>query len=56
MEEEDDKLDRLREAEGLSITEDVGPEFFGDIVERWDAEWAERTPYVARLRELVADF
>jgi TRAP-type C4-dicarboxylate transport system substrate-binding protein len=56
VEEEDDKLARLREAPGIQITEDVGREFFGDIVERWDAEWGERTPYVARLRELVASF
>jgi TRAP-type transport system periplasmic protein len=56
VEEEDDKLARLREAPGIRITEDVGPEFFGDIVERWDAEWGEQTPYVARLRELVESF
>ena len=56
VEEEDDKLDRLRETPGIRITEDVGPEFFGDIVERWDAEWSEQTPYVARLRELVESF
>lgn len=56
VEEEDGKLARLREVPGLTITEDVGPEFFGDIVERWDAEWSARTPYVARLRELVASF
>ncbi|MFP4239925.1 MAG: TRAP transporter substrate-binding protein [Rhodosalinus sp.] len=56
VEEEDDKLARLREVSGIEITEDVGREFFGDIVERWDAEWGERTPYVARLRELVASF
>lgn len=56
VEEEADKLATLREAPGILITEGVGPEFFGDIVERWDAEWAERTPYVARLRELVAGF
>jgi TRAP-type transport system periplasmic protein len=54
--EEDDKLARLREAPGIQITEDIGPEFFGDIVERWDAEWGAQTPYVARLRELVASF
>ncbi len=54
--EEDAKLARLQEVEGLTITEDVGREFFGDIVERWDAEWAERTPYVERLRELAATF
>jgi TRAP-type C4-dicarboxylate transport system substrate-binding protein len=56
VEEEDDKLARLREAPGIQITEDVSRDFFGDIVERWDAEWGERTPYVARLRELVASF
>ncbi len=56
VEEEAGKLDRLREAEGIVITEGVGPEFFGDIVERWDAVWGERTPYVARLRALVAEF
>jgi TRAP-type transport system periplasmic protein len=54
--EEDDKLARLREAPGIQITEDIGSEFFGDIVERWDAEWGAQTPYVARLRELVASF
>ena len=55
-EEEDDKLARLRDAPGINITEGIGPEFFGDIVERWDAEWGAQTPYVARLRELVAGF
>ncbi|MGY6409729.1 MAG: TRAP transporter substrate-binding protein [Alkalilacustris sp.] len=56
VEEEPDKLARLRDAPGIRITEGVGPEFFGDIVERWDAVWGERTPYVARLRALVAEF
>lgn len=54
--EEDQKLASLREAPGIQITEDVGREFFGDIVERWDAEWGAKTPYVARLRALVASF
>jgi len=54
VDEEAGKLERLREASGINITDDVGPEFFGDIVERWDTEWANQTPYVARLRELVA--
>ena len=54
--EEDAKLATLREAEGISITDDVGPEFFGDIVRKWDAEWAQQTPYVERLRALVASF
>ena len=53
--EEDGKLATLHEAEGLTITEDVGAEFFGDIVERWDDEWDDVTPYVGYLRELVAD-
>ena len=56
VDEEEGKLDTLREAPGIQITEGVGPEFFGDIVERWDAEWGAQTPYVARLRELVAGF
>ena len=56
VDEEADKLDRLRGAPGIEITEGVGPEFFADIVERWDAVWGERTPYVARLRALVAEF
>lgn len=56
VDEEAGKLERLREASGINITDDVGSEFFGDIVERWDAEWANQTPYVARLRELVAGF
>jgi len=54
--EEEAKLASLREAPGIQITEDVGREFFGDIVERWDAEWGAKTPYVARLRALVASF
>lgn len=54
--EEDSKLERLKAVEGLTITENVGPEFFGDIVARWDAEWAEKTPYVARLRSLSESF
>lgn len=56
VDEEDDKLARLRDAPGINITEGIGSEFFGDIVERWDAEWGAQTPYVARLRELVASF
>jgi len=56
VDEEQGKLDRLREAPGIRITEGVGPEFFGDIVARWDAEWGAQTPYVARLRALVAGF
>lgn len=53
---EADKLETLKAVEGLTITEDVDPAFFGDIVERWDAEWAERTPYVQKMRDLVASF
>ncbi len=53
---EEEKLASLREAPGIQITEDVDAAFFGDIVERWDAEWGKQTPYVARLRALVASF
>lgn len=56
VEGEEGKLAQLREAPGIQITEDVSRDFFGDIVERWDAQWGEKTPYVARLRELVASF
>ena len=56
VDEEADKLATLRDAPGIQITEAVGSEFFGDIVERWDAEWGAQTPYVARLRDLVAGF
>ena len=54
--EEDKKLASLRDAPGIQITEDVSQDFFGDIVARWDAEWGAKTPYVARLRALVASF
>ena len=56
VEGEAGKLEKLKAVEGLTITEDVGREFFGDIVERWDAEWAEQTPYVQKLRDVVANF
>jgi TRAP-type C4-dicarboxylate transport system substrate-binding protein len=56
IEGEADKLVQLLAVEGLTIVENVGPEFFGDIVERWDAEWAAQTPYIQRMRDLVAGF
>ena len=54
--EEADKLEQLKSEPGVQVTEDVGPAFFGDIVERWDAEWRDQTPFVDRLRALVAEF
>jgi len=56
VEGEAGKLETLQGVEGLTIVENVGPEFFGDIVERWDAEWSEQTDYVERLRTLVESF
>jgi TRAP-type C4-dicarboxylate transport system substrate-binding protein len=56
VEGEAGKLETLKAVEGLTIREDVGPDFFGDVVADWDAEWAARTPYVQRLRDLVAGF
>lgn len=56
VEEEPGKLEKLKAVEGLTITENVDASFFGDIVERWDAEWSNQTPYVAKLRALVATF
>lgn len=54
--EEADKLERLKAEPGVTVTEGVGPDFFGDIVERWDGEWRDQTPFVDRLRALVAEF
>lgn len=54
--EEADKLERLKAEPGVTVTEAVGAEFFGDIVTRWDAEWSQHTPFVERLRALVAAF
>lgn len=54
--EEAGKLEKLKAIEGLTITENVSADFFGDIVARWDAEWSKKTPYVERLRALVASF
>ena len=56
VEEEADKLERLKSQPGVQVTDSVGPGFFGDIVERWDAEWRDQTPFVDRLRALVAEF
>lgn len=56
VEGEAGKLETLQAVDGLTIVESVGPEFFGDIVERWDAEWSEQTEYVERLRALVDSF
>lgn len=56
VEGEAGKLETLQAVDGLTIIENVGPEFFGDIVARWDAEWSEQTDYVERLRALVDSF
>ncbi|MFW5641264.1 MAG: TRAP transporter substrate-binding protein [Roseicyclus sp.] len=56
VEGEAGKLESLKAVEGLTVIEDVSGDFFGDMVSRWDAEWSEETPYVARLRDLVAGF
>ncbi|MBU2937616.1 MULTISPECIES: TRAP transporter substrate-binding protein [Pacificibacter] len=56
VEEEAGKLEKLKGIEGLTVTEDVSADFFGDIVERWDADWSKETPYVEKLRALVATY
>ncbi|MBF9052332.1 C4-dicarboxylate ABC transporter [Roseobacter sp. HKCCD9010] len=56
VEGEAGKLETLQAVDGLTIIENVGPEFFGDIVARWDAEWSEQTDYVERLRALADSF
>lgn len=52
--EEAAKLEQLKATEGVTVVEGIGPEFFGDIVAEWDAEWASETDYVARLRAEAA--
>lgn len=56
VEGEAGKLETLQAVEGLTITEGVSKDFFGDVVEQWDTEWAGQTDYVERLRALVAGF
>jgi TRAP-type C4-dicarboxylate transport system substrate-binding protein len=56
VEGEAGKLDALKATEGLTVIEDVDGSFFGDMVERWDAEWSAQTPYIERLRTLAASF
>lgn len=42
----------LRSA-GIEVLE-VGPEFFGDALERWEQSWLEKAPVLAELRRLAA--
>jgi tripartite ATP-independent transporter DctP family solute receptor len=42
----------LRNA-GIEVRE-VGPEFFGDVLEQWEETWQEKAPVLARLRRLAA--
>jgi chemotaxis response regulator CheB len=41
----------LRNA-GIEVRE-VGPEFFGDVLEQWEETWQEKAPVLARLRRLA---
>lgn len=56
VEGEAGKFETLSAIDGLTITENVGLEFFGDAVTKWDAEWSAQTDYVEKLRTLVAGF
>lgn len=38
---------------GVSVQE-VGPEFFGAALERWDSKWQSKTPVLQQLREVSA--
>jgi tripartite ATP-independent transporter DctP family solute receptor len=40
-------------AAGIAVVE-VGPEFFGDALLRWEATWLEKAPVLAELRRLAA--
>ena len=43
----------LRNA-GIEVRE-VGPEFFGDVLDEWEKKWQQKTPVLMRLRHLAAD-
>ena len=43
----------LRNA-GIEVRE-VGPEFFGTVLERWEETWREKAPVLTRLRSLAAN-
>ena len=38
---------------GIEVRE-VGPEFFGSVLEQWESAWLEKAPVLARLRVLAA--
>jgi TRAP-type transport system periplasmic protein len=42
----------LRNA-GVDVRE-VGPEFFGDVLDQWERTWQEKAPVLTRLRRLAA--
>jgi hypothetical protein len=41
------------EAAGVEIRH-VGPEFFGDVLDRWEQSWRQKAPVLVRLRQLAA--
>ena len=41
-------------AAGISVVE-VGPEFFGDAIRRWEASWQEKAPLLPVLRRLTSE-
>lgn len=38
---------------GVEVRE-VGPEFFGDVLDQWERKWQKKAPVLARLRRLAA--
>ncbi|HJR69776.1 MAG TPA: TRAP transporter substrate-binding protein [Gammaproteobacteria bacterium] len=40
-------------AAGIEIQQ-VGPEFFGPVLDRWEQTWRQKAPVLARLRQLAA--
>jgi TRAP-type C4-dicarboxylate transport system substrate-binding protein len=41
------------EGAGIEIRH-VGPEFFGDVLDRWEQSWRQKAPVLVRLRQLAA--
>ena len=46
------EYERELRAAGIEVLE-VGPEFFGSILEQWEARWIEQAPVLEDLRRLA---
>ncbi|WP_440996428.1 TRAP transporter substrate-binding protein [Arhodomonas sp. SL1] len=47
--------EELKGLEEATVTE-VGPEFFGEAIEQWKADWREKAPAMERLEAVAAEY